>query len=218
MTVHQLCFLLPDGERRWMAVETVCRILHTDGEVRRILSPTTVCKRTDHASQAEFPRMQLIAGAHLDRVVPELIQRIAVCLVESPPYRYQWLARIRKRLNKDALARFMTDAQESAESVLQGYTQELTDQEKADLLAFRGLLAHGILVHCLQKRFRVDYGLKAGAVKRMAVPYRASDTPSERSEFSQPDCAIVMTYLSYYYDGLTAQQVRLWPCPDSSLH
>lgn len=37
----------------------------------------------------------------------------------------------------------------------------------------------------------------------MAVPYRAAHTPSERSEFAQPDVALLLTHLSYYYDGLS---------------
>jgi hypothetical protein len=174
------------------------------------LSPPTVCKRTDPESESlsEMARIQLIDGAHLDHVTPALIRRLAECLVEQPPHRYQWLRRT--SVDKLTLVRYMTDSEHSADAVLQSSTHaQLTDPEQSDLLAFRGLLARGILVHCLKKRFRVDYGLNAGAVggKRMAVPYRASDTPSERSEFAQPDCAIVMTYLSYYYDGLTYEQV-----------
>ena len=37
-----------------------------------------------------------------------------------------------------------------------------------------------------------------GARKRMAVPYRAANTPAERSEFAQPDVALLLTHLSYY--------------------
>ena len=37
----------------------------------------------------------------------------------------------------------------------------------------------------------------------MAVPYRAAHTPSERSEFAQPDVALLLTHLAYRYDGLT---------------
>ncbi len=36
----------------------------------------------------------------------------------------------------------------------------------------------------------------------MAVPYRAAHTPSERSEFAQPDVSLLLTHLAYYYDGL----------------
>jgi hypothetical protein len=40
----------------------------------------------------------------------------------------------------------------------------------------------------------------------MAVPYRAAHTPSERSEFAQPDVALLLTNLSYYYDGLSSEE------------
>ncbi len=40
----------------------------------------------------------------------------------------------------------------------------------------------------------------------MGVPYRAAHTPSERSEFAQPDVALLLTNLSYYYDGLSRDE------------
>ncbi len=46
------------------------------------------------------------------------------------------------------------------------------------------------------------------ARKRLAVPYRAAHTPSERSEFAQPDVALLLTHLSYYYDGLSLYEFR----------
>jgi hypothetical protein len=196
-----------DGERRWAAVEAIFRILNQDPEVRRMLSDPTVCKRTDPKSESEMARVQLIDGAHLDQVIPLLIQRLAERLVEDPPHRYRWLRRT--CVDKRTLVNVMTDSRHSANAIFNSSAQgALTEHEQSDLLALRGLLARGILVHCLKKRFRVDYGLKTDAVKRMAVPYHASDTPSERSEFAQPDCAIMMTYLSYYYDGLTHEQVQ----------
>ncbi|KAF9472983.1 hypothetical protein BDN70DRAFT_997884 [Pholiota conissans] len=76
------------------------------------------------------------------------------------------------------------------------------------LLLLRGLLAHGVLVYSLRRRrWRVDYGLDP---KRslLAVPYRAKDVPSLRSEFGHPDVVICLTCLSYYYGGLTSAQVR----------
>ncbi|CAM9539455.1 unnamed protein product, partial [Ectocarpus sp. 13 AM-2016] len=74
----------------------------------------------------------------------------------------------------------------------------------------RGLLAHGTLLHCLQSRPRVNYGVSrtAEAKKRLAVPFRASNTPADRSEFRQPDVAIVYTVLSYYYDGLSRAELQ----------
>lgn len=56
--------------------------------------------------------------------------------------------------------------------------------------AYQGFLACSVLQHCIQKRHSVDYGIRRSFGKRLAVPYRASNTPSDRSEFGHPDCAI----------------------------
>ncbi|CAN0563427.1 unnamed protein product, partial [Ectocarpus sp. 12 AP-2014] len=46
------------------------------------------------------------------------------------------------------------------------------------------------------------------AKKRLAVPFRASNTPADRSEFKEPTLAITLTVLSYYYDGLSETELR----------
>ncbi|KAI0295621.1 hypothetical protein B0F90DRAFT_1637634, partial [Multifurca ochricompacta] len=79
------------------------------------------------------------------------------------------------------------------------------------ILLLRGLLVdgEGILGYVLkERRWRVDYGLDPGRTP-MAVPYRAKDVPSLRAEFGHPDVAIALTCLSYYYGGLTKEQVLL---------
>ena len=75
-------------------------------------------------------------------------------------------------------------------------------------LLLRGLIAGGILLFAFhRKRFRVDYGL-APLRTALAVPYRAKDHPAPRAEFSHPDVTIVLTCLSYYYTGLSDEQLR----------
>jgi hypothetical protein len=75
------------------------------------------------------------------------------------------------------------------------------------LLLLRGLLAHGILEYILkERRWRVDYGLDSHR-SLLAVPYRAKDVPSLRAEFGHPDVAIALTCLSYYYHGLSEDQL-----------
>ncbi|KAJ7636920.1 hypothetical protein FB45DRAFT_1056179 [Roridomyces roridus] len=77
------------------------------------------------------------------------------------------------------------------------------------ILLRRGILAGGILVFALnQKRWRVNYGLDLRRTM-LAVPYRAKDVPSLRTDFGHPDVAIVLTCLSYYYGGLTEEQFDL---------
>lgn len=73
------------------------------------------------------------------------------------------------------------------------------------ILLLRGLFAGGILAFALgQKRWRVNYGIdphrETGT--KLAVPFRAKDSPTPRSEFSHPDVVITLTCLSYYYGGL----------------
>ncbi|KAH9169118.1 hypothetical protein EDB89DRAFT_2073314 [Lactarius sanguifluus] len=77
------------------------------------------------------------------------------------------------------------------------------------IFLLRGLLVDGdgILGYVLkERRWRVDYGLDPSRTL-LAVPYRAKDVPSLRAEFGHPDVAIALTCLSYYYGGLTKQQV-----------
>ena len=81
-----------------------------------------------------------------------------------------------------------------------------TPSTKDPLLLLRGLLACGSLASCLsQKRWRVNYGpdYSRKPPTRLAVPYRAKDNPTPRSEFSHPDVVVVLTCLSYYYAGLS---------------
>ncbi|KAJ0123975.1 hypothetical protein J7T55_012448 [Diaporthe amygdali] len=80
-----------------------------------------------------------------------------------------------------------------------------TETTKPPLLLIRGIIACGVLEFVLtQKRWRVDYGLASRTPPtQLAVPYRAKDNPSLRSEFSHPDVVIALTSLSYYYGGLS---------------
>jgi hypothetical protein len=86
--------------------------------------------------------------------------------------------------------------------------QEIAGNRFGVLLLLRGLFAHGILKLCLQeKRWRVDYGLDPKR-SMLAVPYRAKDSPAPRAEFGHPDMIIVLTCLSYYYGGLSDDQLN----------
>lgn len=46
------------------------------------------------------------------------------------------------------------------------------------------------------------------ARKRIALPFLAADTPSERSEFAQPDVALLHTVQSYHHDGLSRSEIQ----------
>ncbi|KAF2871478.1 hypothetical protein BDV95DRAFT_493867 [Massariosphaeria phaeospora] len=71
----------------------------------------------------------------------------------------------------------------------------------------RGLFVHRILVSTLKKRWNVQYGLHP-ARDPMAVPYQAKGVPSPFSEWGHPDVAIILTCLSFYYQGLNIAQFK----------
>jgi len=59
----------------------------------------------------------------------------------------------------------------------------------------------------------VDFGInrssKNGDQKsRVVIPFRACDTPAERSEYAHPDILISFTQLAYYDDGLSEKEFK----------
>lgn len=85
-----------------------------------------------------------------------------------------------------------------------------TDSTKHAVWLVRGILGCGILRFGLSaKRWRVNYGLdpKRTPNTQLAVPYQFKDGPSPRAEFSHPDVLILLTLLSYYYGGLSHEQL-----------
>lgn len=81
---------------------------------------------------------------------------------------------------------------------------ELVEKNKRVIFSLRGLIAYGVLEHCLALRTGVDYGCPYPEnPKRVAVPYEAADLPSKRSEFAHPEVAILLSYLSYFDKGLS---------------
>jgi hypothetical protein len=77
--------------------------------------------------------------------------------------------------------------------------------EKVLILA--GYLRYEVLFVALAKRWKVNYGVNPNGFRKMAVPFKAKDVASERTEFGHPDMAIILTQLSYYYSGLSDDQL-----------
>jgi len=77
------------------------------------------------------------------------------------------------------------------------------------ILVLRGILTHEVLFAVLQKRWRVDYGAHPTRQHyQMAVPFRAKDVASDRTEFGHPDIALLLTVANYYQSGLSKQQLK----------
>jgi len=74
-----------------------------------------------------------------------------------------------------------------------------------------------VIPHIFAKRLNVDFGalfITKGGVKtipadrQIAVPYISKDRPSERSEYSNPDIQIGLTYIRYCREGLSQENLK----------
>ncbi|KAJ7132331.1 hypothetical protein C8R44DRAFT_611840 [Mycena epipterygia] len=118
----------------------------------------------------------------------------------------EWISfRTYARTDKNLVTRFLQRLDVSPDEDLT--LRKLSGERFGHLLLLRGLFAYGILSFSLQdKRWRVEYGLDPKR-SMLAVPYRAKDSPAPRAEFGHPDMIIVLTCLSYYYGGLTDDEL-----------
>lgn len=71
----------------------------------------------------------------------------------------------------------------------------------------RGLIVHRILLSTLKKRWNVQFGLHPDR-DPIAVPYLAKGVPSPSAEWGHPDVALILTCLSFYYEGLSIAQFK----------
>ncbi|KAG9122623.1 hypothetical protein FRC07_000929, partial [Ceratobasidium sp. 392] len=151
----------------------------------------------------QFPLLRIMPDS--DEVVAELIQSVASDAMagQVPNLNFGLLS----QKTRENILNFLIkkDLPEDAFTLLEDFEPPVRN----GLLLLRGLLACGILVFALRdKHYRVDYGLHLSR-SLLAVPYHAKDIPSLRAEFGHPDVAIVLTCLSYYYHGLTNDQLGI---------
>eukprot|EP01036_Dinobryon_divergens_P022332 gene22332-30577_t len=196
---------LPSGAARWNAVQNILRIIDnpTNERLKTILSNEKITVRGT-TGVASFRTIRLLPGNNMNTVSAELLLLLMQELLDKPPYDLIWVERVRHL--RGLIVAFATDASTmDEEKIVQALGMGSPEMES--LLALRGLLSHGILIHCLQKSHRIHFGIKRPGKKRLAVPFFAADTPSERSEFQHPDVSITYTTLAYYEDGLSREEL-----------
>ncbi|CAM9858519.1 unnamed protein product [Ectocarpus sp. 6 AP-2014] len=202
---------LPGHAERAHAAQALLRVLkHRQRypKLQALLSDRYVAVEEMSCRPEQFDQLRLVPGQALDDVESMLRRELFNAVLSDPPYEMRWLTAIDSALRAQVKT-LVLDEETSAEQALEkGLLSEEFHWEQ--LMALRGLLAQGTLLHCLQMRPRVNYGVSrvVGAKKRLAVPFRASSTPADRSEFKEPTLAITLTVLSYYYDGLSETELR----------
>ncbi|KAL8396684.1 hypothetical protein RB594_003665 [Gaeumannomyces avenae] len=191
----------PDlGPLRWRLIQNVLGLV---ADVAR----DTAAKHPDKielapgAGAGYFPTIRILNELGADVLTGELAGRICTrgALPEFP------YAAGQPPQTMEAIQRYMTRYELAADDVAAVEAIFATDDTRGRLLLLRGLIAHGVLSFSLRKRWRVNYG-RTGMrepLTGLAVPFRAKDLPTPRSEFGHPDVVIVLTCLSYYYGGLS---------------
>lgn len=110
--------------------------------------------------------------------------------------------------DQSAIRSFLLDAE--VDSSVTGYLSRRLSTQTTSLkilYLLRGLLAEGILILCLKRRWNVQYGLHPRR-DPIAVPFHAKGVPSDQAEWGHPDAAILFTCLAFYYSGLNIPQLR----------
>ncbi|EGZ11143.1 hypothetical protein PHYSODRAFT_520653 [Phytophthora sojae] len=207
---------LCSGTERWTVAEALLRVVADKSprsRVARILRASHVaCSSPDYAT-----RFGAFEGTRLNVVVEsteplreELKRALVLDLVDNAPFELMWLSTLGGMNLRGPLLTALTNSDVSLQDALgDGVSRFLP--YLSQLLALRGLVAFGVLEHCMEQRYRVDFGLPfpGSRSKKIAIPFRAADVPSERSEFSHPDVCIVLTLLGYYHSGLTDKEVGI---------
>ena len=162
---------------------------------------------------AQPPPPGAFSGCRLSTGTPrgmrsKLAQEVATKLISKPPRNTSRMI-APKVTQRENLVQAVTNVSRGIDEILDGLN--LDETAKDQVLLLRGLLGHGVAFHCLSLRVNVDFGVdRRGQKKRtkVAVPFRACDTPSDRSEFAHHDTAIFLTFLSYFNDGLSRFEMR----------
>lgn len=192
-----------DGQPdRWLMMQGVFDIVqHHAGELRMSHSDQIEIEKLARGS---FPVMRLLST----EIRQMLISRVSedICDSRIPGLVMSNLSTESKKAARAFIVDHnVTDATCSTVKVLCGEDEIYFKK----LLFARGLIAYGILLHILHdKRWSVNYGLHPSRCL-CAVPYRAKGVPAATAEFGHPDVALGLTCLSYYYGGLSSNQVRM---------
>ncbi|KAE8440778.1 hypothetical protein EG329_006578 [Mollisiaceae sp. DMI_Dod_QoI] len=193
---------------RWVCIQHVLRLVMSLAPSVKQRFPKSI--DVNERQPGSFPRTRILRSD----AEQDILYRIAEHICETGIIGFP-IARQPERV-RQAVFKYLTKLNLSSEEIAQvengGSGGFWTDSTSATLLLLRGLIAGGVLSFAFgEKRWRVNYGLDIFRRPRtqLAVPYRAKDVATARSEFSHPDVVIVLTSLTYYYGGLRDDELFL---------
>ena len=187
---------------RWLIVQRALGLVKQHASLLSTVDSDTV--RCDSSSPGSFPHIHILHTKGEEQLKSLIAQDILDGRL--PPLHFPSGLGFHGVIREFMLHR---DIHPDTVKIVEQYARQSTSWDS--LLLLRGLLAHNILLFALtQRRWRVDYGLPLAWRRRtmLSIPYRAKDVPSETAEFGHPDTTILLTCLSYYYGGLSEEQLR----------
>ena len=196
---------------RWTITQQVLRLVKEHIHILSRNHPNSL--EYECGTPGSFPHIRIVRASDVgQRIISLIVQDVMEGRL--PSFNFQYLS----AELQGAIHSFISD-----EDVLQIPDTAMKVEEYAKghyqnhvwsgLLLLRGLLACNILLFSLaERRWRVDYGLdlrRSPTLTTLAVPYRAKDMPAPDTQFGHPDITIILTCLSYYYTGLTGEQLKV---------
>ena len=195
---------IPSIKNRLRVLQGLLGVVASSRSVQQLLSSPFVTQGKVGQVNGCFQEFRILSGENFEEIKSLLNKSLAEKLISDPPFELRWLKHAQRDVKKTIIAY-------ATEEKMPHFVKKVFEPfQLEDLLAMRGFLAYGLFTHCLVRKNRVHYGVNrlGGKKKLIAVPFRACETPSLRAEFGHSDCAIMYTYLAYYYDGLSFEQVE----------
>ncbi|PVH93270.1 hypothetical protein DM02DRAFT_676940 [Periconia macrospinosa] len=185
---------------RWNLVHSLLSLIPQYAKQVKALLPSSI--EVDDRWAGRYPRIRILRDDAEDELLDLIATRI--CKLGSPVLAITRLS----KTEQNAILRYIRYTNLSPDDIEKVENGKSWAVMKDTLLLLRGLIAGGVLRFVLRfKRWRVNYGLDFSRETKLAVPYRSKDSPSPRSEFSHPEVIIMLTSLTYYYGGLTDQEL-----------
>ncbi|CAI6342345.1 unnamed protein product [Periconia digitata] len=187
---------------RWNLVHNVLSLLPQYSKQIKALQPSSI--EVDDRWEGRYPRIRIL-GSDAEARLLDLVAT-HICKLGSPVLAINRLS----ESEQDAILRYIRHAKPSPDDIERVKTGKSWAVIQDTLMLLRGLIAGGVLRFVLRlKRWRVNYGLDCNRLPRtkLAVPYRSKDSPSPRSEFSHPEVIVALTSLTYYYGGLSDEEL-----------
>ena len=183
---------------RWALIQNFLGLIREIAqEVQNMFPDGLEMKKVLHGA---FPQIRILQPSAGQWMLQLAAQRI--CKVGLPGFQVWHLS----EKDKSTLYKFLLNLENEPDEIK---VMDIDSFQPVmnSLLLLKGLFRGVVCFAFSQKRWRVNYGLDPSR-SMLSVPYHAKDTPAPRSEFSHPDVTIVLTCLSYYYGGLTDEQIR----------